>query len=106
MSKCLTGGPDQSQKLLESLRNELNERFQDIEGNQLPSEASFLDPRFKKHAFSNRDKYEKCLKTIKIKLRSLDYPRRTGTDASPQQEAFSMWAEFEREFEKEVIKEV
>ncbi|XP_047518984.1 E3 SUMO-protein ligase ZBED1-like [Pieris napi] len=43
------------QSLLEKLRQQLNERFKDIESNVLTSEASFLDPRFKKHAFSNRE---------------------------------------------------
>lgn len=75
VERCLIAESDNSnnsyQELLEALRSQLHDKFRDIESQVLATEASFLDPRFKKHAFVNKDKYENCLRSIKDKLRML-----------------------------------
>ncbi|XP_026736462.1 zinc finger BED domain-containing protein 1-like [Trichoplusia ni] len=102
--------PDEYDQLLRTLNKQLNERFFDVEGNVLAAEASFLDPRFKKHAFTNKVKYDNCMKSIKGRLRGLcareDATLLQVQDNLPPQPSTSgnIWASFDKEVENEIIK--
>lgn len=95
--------PDEYVQLLVSLRDQLNDRFFNVESNILAAEAAFLDSRFKKHAFIN------CMKSIKGKLHGLfareDVTPLPEQDGQPQPSTSgSFWASFDKEVETEIIK--
>lgn len=98
---------EQYKQLLSSLHDELRKRFVDPESDPLASEAAFLDPRFKKYAFVNNEKYEACLRTVKRKLRTL-YAQETTTilpessDEPARPSTSSLWAEFDNTIEQEI----
>ncbi|XP_045477880.1 uncharacterized protein LOC123683025 [Harmonia axyridis] len=79
---------------------------QSIENNTLAIEAALLDPRFKKHAFLHKEKYHQCLNSIKKKLRSLfvDEEPPPIPQTSSQSTNVNVWAEFEKEIEKEMVR--
>ncbi|CAH2101579.1 unnamed protein product [Euphydryas editha] len=107
---------DNYKLLLQTLRKQLDARFEDIESHVLASEASFLDPRFKKYAFIDKDKYDQCLRSIRAKLCNLfkQEPTMQATTSlleppqSPQQMpqqsmSSNIWDYFDKEVEKEII---
>ncbi|KAJ0169949.1 hypothetical protein K1T71_014555 [Dendrolimus kikuchii] len=101
-------GPDPYLRLLFTLRDQFDEQFYDGESNALVSEAALLDSHFKKHAFINMEKYDLCLKSIKRKLRNLCACKTTSSVLEPppqmtQPLTSSMWDNFDREVEKEII---
>ncbi|XP_052744844.1 E3 SUMO-protein ligase ZBED1-like [Bicyclus anynana] len=108
----IENGSDQYLQLLNDLQEQLNSRFRDLENNILVTEASFLDPRFKKHAFTTMEKYDTCLKGIKRKLRSLAAQDSiplleiapTMNEAQASSSTSSMWADFDKEVENDIIK--
>lgn len=55
---------DEVKKLGSSLLASLNKRFQDTECNKIFSEATVLDPRFKKHGFTETNAFEKTKENI------------------------------------------
>lgn len=114
VERCLTAEGENTEKqflaVLKTLRSQLNDRFRDIESQALVTEGSFLDPRFKRHTFINKDKYEYCLRSIKGKLRTLvtregaTLPEPTTAMNQSQQPSSSMWADYEKEVENEIIR--
>uniref|UniRef100_A0A6P7GHW3 Zinc finger BED domain-containing protein 1-like n=1 Tax=Diabrotica virgifera virgifera TaxID=50390 RepID=A0A6P7GHW3_DIAVI len=86
------------------LKQELKERFDKYEDNEVICQATFLDPRFKQFSFINRNKYEYTVERLRNRLQSLQsnnstiqthatLPQPTSTDNSS---AHSMiWEEFD-----------
>lgn len=104
----IESGTGQHLQLLYALRDELNRRFCDTESNVLVTEASLLDPRFKKHAFITTEKYDQCLRSVRGKIRSLFASNTPGSLLEPpsqisEQPSTSMWDEFDKQVEKEII---
>ncbi|XP_044766203.1 E3 SUMO-protein ligase ZBED1-like [Coccinella septempunctata] len=104
-------GPDQYLRFLHILRDQLINRFGDMENNPLVTDAALLDPRFKKHGFLSRDKYDICLRSIKSKLRALIVAEDNVPEMSEQlphasnnAESLNVWAEFDQEVEKDIIR--
>ncbi|XP_044753546.1 uncharacterized protein LOC123312970 [Coccinella septempunctata] len=54
--------------LLKSLQNGIGERFEDVDFNELRTQATFLDPRFKKYGFTNESRFQATLKLIRQKI--------------------------------------
>ncbi|XP_072401153.1 E3 SUMO-protein ligase ZBED1-like [Diabrotica undecimpunctata] len=97
--------PPEVNNLLEKLQAQINRRFEDFESNELTSEATFLDPRFKKYGFSSDDQYENTLKSIKEKISYSDVTANTPhqppllvePNLYPETESkTSIWYEFDR----------
>lgn len=72
IQKCLNiqENPPEVLALLNKLHDGMKERFKDVETNELTTQATFLDPRFKKYGFSSERTYENTFKTIKAKITS------------------------------------
>lgn len=51
-----------------SLKAELKKRFEEIEDNEIISQAVILDPRFKKYDFMNENKINKAFNILKFNL--------------------------------------
>lgn len=62
-----------------SLKAELKKRFGDIEDNEIISQATILDPRFKKYGFMNEAKFEKTYNNLRTRMGSIKLP----SDANP-----------------------
>lgn len=67
------------------MANTLKEKFHDIEDNELIAQATLLDPRFKKHGFSNGDKCNKSIIQLRKKLQSI----RQQINPLPQPSSFT-----------------
>ncbi|XP_045477422.1 uncharacterized protein LOC123682706 isoform X1 [Harmonia axyridis] len=50
-------------QLLQNIQNGIDERFKDVDSNELSTQATFLDPRFKSFGFSE-SRYESTLKLM------------------------------------------
>ncbi|CAH1098840.1 unnamed protein product [Psylliodes chrysocephalus] len=56
------------ENLVKKLLSELNRRFGDMEDNELISQSTILDPRFKKFGFINAEKYKKAVQKLYHKI--------------------------------------
>lgn len=88
--------------LLKKLQEGIRVRFKDVETMELTSQATFLDPRFKKYGFSSIINYENTLKGIKSKIAHFNVnnstaPLETMPIASTPSEnkKTSVWDEFD-----------
>lgn len=85
------------QEVINTLKFQMKMRFRDVETNVLLSEATILDPRFKKNGFSNVDNYEKAAAALKLKLGKIILPS-TETDVSDvapnDVQSDSIWEDF------------
>ncbi|CAG5046036.1 unnamed protein product [Parnassius apollo] len=63
-----TGLPAQIILLLDTLKQQLSDRFQNIESNPLYAEATILDPRFKGFAFREQEKFNIAVTTLRRRL--------------------------------------
>lgn len=61
-------------ELVQSLKYGLKERFKDINYMELTTQATFLDPRFKKYGFPTDDRFESTLKNIRQKISNYTVP--------------------------------
>lgn len=96
--------PPEVYNLCEVLLNELQKRFQDVEDNVVCSEATFLDPRFKKHGFRKDSAYTNTHKRILQKTCALISKKRTETNANeskveeiPTPNDEDIWSDFDVE---------
>ncbi|CAG5059867.1 unnamed protein product [Parnassius apollo] len=63
-----TGLPAQIILLLDTLKQQLSDRFQNIESNPMYAEATILDPRFKGFAFREQEKFNVAVTTLRRRL--------------------------------------
>jgi len=86
-----------------TMSEEFFRRFGDIEDNELVIQAALLDPRFKKHAFSNSTKCANAINFLRAKVQSIILEQ----DTFKQQQATSatrnltssqsvLWEEFDQ----------
>lgn len=96
-------------KLAESLQNLLKNRFENIEDNELLSQCTVLDPRYKKHGFINETKFKKTVQTLytkvsTIKISSSDLERVVSEETQPttssDRREMILWKEFDEEVQK------
>lgn len=75
--------PEEVERLLEKLKEELHNRFRALEENELISQATILDPRFKKYGFADEKNYKTAYDVLKRKVCTikLDLPT-TSEDSS------------------------
>lgn len=66
-----TSGPIEIRLLLNTLRQQLNDRFKNVENNALYAEATILDPRFKKYGFRDENMCKIAINNLKKKMRCL-----------------------------------
>lgn len=87
--------------LIDNLRNCLETRFTNLEADILASEATFLDPRFKKKGFKYEHNYKRAMERIKNRVSAL-----CNAEQSRQREvappptvstSSSIWADFDLE---------
>lgn len=57
-----------------ALKTELNKRFGNIEDNEIISQATILDPRFKKFGFINENKFDKAFLNFKSRIGNVRLP--------------------------------
>lgn len=62
-----TSGPIEIRLLLNTLRQQLNDRFKNVENNALYAEATILDPRFKKYGFRDENMCKIAINNLKKK---------------------------------------
>ncbi|XP_037875893.1 E3 SUMO-protein ligase ZBED1 [Bombyx mori] len=72
IEKCTEETLAPIQELIKSLALQMTQRFHDIESNVLLSEATILDPRFKKNGFSSVRNYERAAAQLKLKIGAID----------------------------------
>lgn len=63
--------PTAIQHMAKTMSEELIKRFYDIEDNPLVTQAALLDPRFKKHVFSNGTKCANAINFLRAKVQSI-----------------------------------
>lgn len=63
--------PIEIQSMATMLNQDLNSRFRNIEENILVTQATLLDPRFKKFGFSDEEKYNAALKYLKTEVQNI-----------------------------------
>lgn len=66
LKKCDQQNPPEVTNLL--TKSEIKERLKEVELIDLTTQATFLDPRFKKYGFSSDITYEGTLQNIKSKI--------------------------------------
>lgn len=93
--------------LLENLLNGLTERFGELSYNELVTQATLLDPRFKKQAFDEDEgKYRDCYNSILAQMKSLvarqPTPESQTTPAEPTctSSGSSIWEDFDERVRK------
>jgi len=59
------------QEMANIMSEKLFSSFGDIEDNQLVTQAALLDPRFKKHAFSNSTKCANAINFLRAKVQNI-----------------------------------
>ncbi|CAG9840430.1 unnamed protein product [Diabrotica balteata] len=107
LQKCINiQNPPEINNLLEKLQAQINLRFEDLESNEVTSEATFLDPRFKKYGFASEDQYENTVKSIKSKITHFDVPANTSYQSpllvepnlpsESKSKVLSIWDDFDR----------
>lgn len=87
-------------KVIKTLRHQMQVHFRDVETDVLLSEATILDPRFKKHGFSDIRNYERAATTLKLKIGGIMTPKTEANDgiAKPNSSnEHSIWEEFDGE---------
>ncbi|KAL4085139.1 hypothetical protein QTP88_011338 [Uroleucon formosanum] len=63
-----------------SLKAQLKKRFEEIEDNEIISQAAILDPRFKQFGFKNENKFNKALSILRTRISNIKLP----SDSNPQ----------------------
>ena len=95
--------PEKINSMAIMLKNELFSRFGKIEENMLISQATLLDPRFKKFAFSNENNCNNAVNFLKAKAQSIiiesDEPTSkqiaATTSSSTVNSNSALWKEFD-----------
>lgn len=93
--------PREIHSMCQVLKDELLARFGNIEENQLITQATLLDPRFKKFAFSNENHCKKAVNLLKAKAQSIilepDEPihQQVTTLTSTSDSSSALWKEFD-----------
>ncbi|XP_047033032.1 E3 SUMO-protein ligase ZBED1-like [Helicoverpa zea] len=104
MSKYSPDGHPKLERLHNALKQQMAQRFGDVENKPLLCEATILDPRFKKSGFSDLRNFEKAVAALKLRIGS----DRTLTHVPVQEEATqvpapqppktgSIWDDFDEE---------
>jgi len=90
------------QEMAKIMSEELFKRFGDIEDNHLVTQAALLDPRFKKHVFSNSTKCANAISFLRTKVQSIileqdqfEQPTTTATPNSTSTQSV-LWEEFDQ----------
>lgn len=73
--------PSEVNQMAISLKSELKKRFDEIEDNELISQAAILDPRFKKYGFRSENKFDKALDILRTRISNIKLP----SDSNPEQ---------------------
>lgn len=103
VSKCINTNtlPKEINSMGQVLKDELLARFGNIEESQLITQATLLDPRFKKCAFSNENHYNTAVDFLKTKAQSIilesDEPihQQIATTTSTSNSSSALWKEFD-----------
>lgn len=98
------------QQLVKKLHVEIYKRFGDIESSVLHSEATVLDPRFKKIGFNSITKYEYAVSEIRRRTTAIASVTRVASDDNVSQschpdnitEDDDLWSEIDKEIKKTV----
>ncbi|XP_047028806.1 E3 SUMO-protein ligase ZBED1-like [Helicoverpa zea] len=104
LSKYSPDGHPKLERLHNALKQQMAQRFGDVENKPLLCEATILDPRFKKSGFSDLRNFEKAVAALKLRIGS----DRTLTHVPVQEEATqvpapqppktgSIWDDFDEE---------
>lgn len=72
--------PYEVNMMANSLKAELKKRFEEIEDNEIISQAAILDPRFKKYGFKNENKFNKAFSILRTRISNIKLP----SDSNPQ----------------------
>lgn len=75
--------PTAIQHMAKTMSEELIKRFYDIEDNPLVTQAALLDPRFKKHVFSNSTKCANAINFLRAKIQSIILEQDTFEQQQP-----------------------
>jgi len=62
-----------------SLKAQLKKRFEEIEDNEIISQAAILDPKFKKYGFKNENKFSKGFSILRTRISNIKLP----SDSNP-----------------------
>lgn len=105
VSNCIniTTLPTEIHSMAQVLKDELSLRFDKIEENQLITQATLLDPRFKKHAFSSEINCKNAVEFLTTKAQSIllqsDEPSHqqitTSTSTINSSSDSALWKEFD-----------
>lgn len=60
--------PEQINRICKTFLNELSQGFKNLEQNELITQCTILDPRFKKYGFANQLKYEAAYNILKVEV--------------------------------------
>lgn len=99
------------EQLLVILKDQTNKRLQYVEENEICTQATLLDPRYKKFGFPNEEKYNKAYSSLVRKASTVEIPVETTTStvlqgdvtsnaqASSSQSAFDsmLWQDFDKQ---------
>lgn len=102
--------PQVVKKMTEVLESELSTRFNLIEENQIFSQSTVLDPRFKKHGFQNQSSYNKAcaaLRDLAGRISSANIAEREDHTSSmpplPKKSRSSIWDSFDKKMSEVLI---
>ncbi|XP_036336147.1 zinc finger BED domain-containing protein 1-like [Rhagoletis pomonella] len=73
------------QKLVKKLLRELNERFKELEKNELIAQATILDPRFKKFGFISEVFYKAAVEKLYFKVSNIHLQSDSNTNNNEEQ---------------------
>ncbi|CAG4999775.1 unnamed protein product [Parnassius apollo] len=91
-------------KLVQELQNSMSVRFCEMDTQELITQATFLDPRFKKFGFTDAVKYERCVNFLKRKILTTPYLCSNIQDPQPSTSlqpppSSLLWEDFDNQVE-------
>ena len=92
--------------LAKNLLDNLNRRFKSIEENKVFAEATFLDPRFKRHCFTNEELFNRAKQSLIVQITTMvqnrtDFKEKIESDKDmtnniqPEQKPKNHWSDFD-----------
>lgn len=101
--------PPEISQMVHVLTDQISLRFRNIEDNELTTQATLLDARFKKFGFSDVEKYEKSVNVLKNEASTVD----TRSDSSlppnqdinkPRKKDTQQFSDLWEDFDEEVLR--